>query len=63
MDVRKTRGMEHTVLKAMKRAKRGANIYTPEQIIAIIRTTTKVEKLFEVVEMNYTDFYDLKSLS
>lgn len=55
-------GAHSVIEKAMKRAKRSGNIYTPEQIIAIIRTAKKVGKPFEVIEMNYSDFYDLKSL-
>lgn len=49
--------------KNIKLAKKSGPIYAPDQYVSLIRTAKKRGEPFEVCELNFSDFYDLKALS
>ncbi|KAJ8909480.1 hypothetical protein NQ315_015410 [Exocentrus adspersus] len=54
----------HSVIeKQISRYKRSAAIYAPDQYITLIRQAKKTGRPYEVKEMSYDDFVDLKDLS
>lgn len=54
----------HSVIeKAVKRAKKSGPIYVPDQYAQIIRTAKKTGHPYVVEEMDFKDFYELKTLN
>lgn len=49
--------------KAIKRAKKSGAIYVPDQYVQIIRSAKIKGNQFIAEELNFDDFYDLKTLS
>lgn len=47
----------------IKRALRSGPVYVPEQYVTLIRTAKKSGIPYKVEELNYDDFFDLKTLS
>lgn len=53
----------HSVIeKSVTRAKNAGCIYVPDQYISLIRGAKKTGKPYVVNEMNFNEFFDLKSL-
>lgn len=54
----------HSVIeKAVKKCLRSGPIYTPDQYVAIIRTARKKGNPYNVTEMCYSDFVDIKNIT
>lgn len=54
----------HSVIeKNIKKAKKSGPIYVPDQYVSLIRTAKKKGKPFQVNELAFSDFYDLKALA
>lgn len=54
----------HSIIeKNIKRSKKSGPIYVPDQYISLIRTAKKTGEPFQVNELTFSDFYDLKSLA
>lgn len=54
----------HSVIeKTLRRAKKSGPIYVPDQLVSLIRASKKTGKQFNVKELSYSDFIDLKSLT
>ena len=49
--------------KTIKKAKKSGSIYVPDQYVQIIRAAKKKGSQFNVEELNFDDFIDLKRLS
>ncbi|CAK1591645.1 unnamed protein product [Parnassius mnemosyne] len=57
-------GTHKTVIeKAVKKCLRSGPVYTPDQYVTIIRTTRKKGNPYNVTEMCYSDFVDIKNLT
>lgn len=54
----------HSVIeKTIKRAKNAGPIYVPYQLVSLIRASKKKGNRFDIKELSYNDFIDLKSLT
>lgn len=54
----------HSVIeKAVKKCLRSGPVYTPDQYVTIIRTARKKGNPYNVTEMCYSDFVDIKNLT